>query len=409
MSRQVSLGGFGQLNSSFLRQQAGGDQVEVFVRTSLTASALDGERGYYPQSTPHSREVECSSGCSLKTGSDPSLRVVSPPLGVSTIVRGVGHTSDRSFCHKVEQQASHVHLSNPGSNGLERRCLDDRLEQSIRLCLPTYSSAEAGSGQGEGISMPHTTDCAAVAKPVVVCRPFGSVGGQSSGSAYQGGSTQAAQILPVSFPSGVSTASRVDAVKQRLRDQGFSEDVSSRISQPIGGSSLAIYESKWRAFCGWCDQRKVDPFRVSVMEVADFLSDKFREGRAPSTIAGYRTAIAKTLDHFRGDSLSDNPQLSALLRTFERDRPSKGPRAVDWDLSLVLNALSQSPFEPMQSSHLKLITWKTAFLVMLASARRGGRYTPSSMRRSDGALRMLMCLWVLTLGLLQSRSSRLKP
>lgn len=49
-----------------------------------------------------------------------------------------------------------------------------------------------------------------------------------------------------------------------------------------------------------------------------------------------------------------------------------GPKAVEWDLFLVLNALANPRFEPIESAHIKLLAWKTAFLVMLASARSPG-------------------------------------
>jgi len=41
-----------------------------------------------------------------------------------------------------------------------------------------------------------------------------------------------------------------------------------------------------------------------------------------------------------------------------------------WNIALVLNALSQAPFEPMASADMKFVTWKTAFLILLASGSR---------------------------------------
>ena len=43
-----------------------------------------------------------------------------------------------------------------------------------------------------------------------------------------------------------------------------------------------------------------------------------------------------------------------------------------WDLSLVLNRLASAPFEPLHKAPLKLLTWKTVFLLALASGRRRG-------------------------------------
>lgn len=46
-----------------------------------------------------------------------------------------------------------------------------------------------------------------------------------------------------------------------------------------------------------------------------------------------------------------------------------------WDLTLVLKALSDAPFEPLESVSLKLLSPKTALLVALASVKHVGDLT----------------------------------
>ena len=98
--------------------------------------------------------------------------------------------------------------------------------------------------------------------------------------------------------------------------------------------------------------------------------EKFHAGRAPSTLAGYRTAIAKTLIHLTGVDLGSDKDLSALLHSFELERAHKRELVPDWDLSLVLNCLLRDPFEPLETVPIKLVTWKTVFLLALASGKR---------------------------------------
>lgn len=43
-----------------------------------------------------------------------------------------------------------------------------------------------------------------------------------------------------------------------------------------------------------------------------------------------------------------------------------------WDLSLVFNALTQAPFEPIEQASVKHLTIKTIFLVAITTARRVG-------------------------------------
>ena len=68
--------------------------------------------------------------------------------------------------------------------------------------------------------------------------------------------------------------------------------------------------------------------------------------------------------------ISKHEGLTRLLGSFHRDRP-KGRRGVpSWNLSLVLHQLTKAPFEPMQDSSLKHLTFKTVFLLALASGKR---------------------------------------
>ena len=72
----------------------------------------------------------------------------------------------------------------------------------------------------------------------------------------------------------------------------------------------------------------------------------------PSTIDGYRTAIA---DKIGNDSLniSKDENLNSLLGSFHQDRP-KGCRGItSWNLSLVLHELTKAPFEPLRKASLK--------------------------------------------------------
>ena len=45
-----------------------------------------------------------------------------------------------------------------------------------------------------------------------------------------------------------------------------------------------------------------------------------------------------------------------------------------WDLSLVLLRLLRGPFEPLSSADLRSLTWKTTFLLALASAKHRSKF-----------------------------------
>ena len=105
----------------------------------------------------------------------------------------------------------------------------------------------------------------------------------------------------------------------------------------------------------------MDVSNPTVPEVADFLNCLFKERNLkPSTIAGYRTAIADGLG-VKGEQISKSLELNRLLASFYRDKPVANRSIPSWDLALVLHALTKQPFEPLGKASLKLLTFKTVF------------------------------------------------
>ena len=141
----------------------------------------------------------------------------------------------------------------------------------------------------------------------------------------------------------------------------------------LRGSSLKIYDSRWKGFAEWCAGRQLNPWEASVADVADFLLYLFEEkGLSPRTVEGYRTAIASSLSKKLGSSLGSDPYLSSLIQSFFVDWLVESNLTPAWDLSLVLLALTKSPFEEkdMNQVPLKWLTYKTVFLLALASGAR---------------------------------------
>ena len=155
-----------------------------------------------------------------------------------------------------------------------------------------------------------------------------------------------------------------------VQAQGFSDEVATRIEAPQRQSTRAVYESKWSIFLKWCKSHKVDFRSLSLSQVVEFLLFLFKEKNLqPSTIDGYRTAIANKIGSDKVNFGTDE-NLTQLLDSFHRDKP-KGLRMVpSWNLSLVQHQLMQPPFEPLQKASLKHLTFKTVFLLALGSGKR---------------------------------------
>ena len=132
----------------------------------------------------------------------------------------------------------------------------------------------------------------------------------------------------------------------------------------------AVYKSKWAIFVKWCESNQVDFRSPSVNQIANFLLHLLKERKLqPSTIEGYRTAIADMVGNDKLN-ISKDENLSGLLDSFHRDK-RKGRRGVPtWNLSLVLHQLTKAPFEPMRKASLKHLTFKIVFLLALVSGER---------------------------------------
>ena len=105
--------------------------------------------------------------------------------------------------------------------------------------------------------------------------------------------------------------------------------------------------------------------------MAEFLTHLFRDKeRCVTTLAGYRSVLLNTLKDLAGTDFSENSQLKKLLTSFSIERPRSLRSLPQWDLALVMRRLTRSPFEPLRNAPLYAVSWKTAFLLALASAKR---------------------------------------
>ncbi len=132
------------------------------------------------------------------------------------------------------------------------------------------------------------------------------------------------------------------------------------------------YALKWNLFVEWCSSHREDPWKCPIRVVLSFLQQGLERGLSPSTLKVYVAAIAANHDPVNGKSLGKNDLVIRFLRGARRLNPPRPPSILSWDLSLVLTALQQGPFEPLQTVELKFLSMKTLLLLALASIKRVG-------------------------------------
>ncbi|KAL0199646.1 hypothetical protein M9458_002833, partial [Cirrhinus mrigala] len=102
-----------------------------------------------------------------------------------------------------------------------------------------------------------------------------------------------------------------------------------------------------------------------VSVILSFLQDCLDAGRTPSTLKVYVAAISAFHVPIGDRSVGRHHLVTSFLRGARSMVPV-------WDLSLVLSALAEPPFEPLLSAELKVLSFKTALLLALACGKRVG-------------------------------------
>ena len=142
-------------------------------------------------------------------------------------------------------------------------------------------------------------------------------------------------------------------------------------AQSRRSSTLGMYSARLRLYGEWCQNHEVTPDSATVGEVADFLLHQFQLGKLVNTVKGFRSAIAAVHLGFEdGSTVSTAAPLEHLIKGMFLQRPVVRVLSPPWSIQTVLDTLAKFPFEPLETAPLKELSFKLAFLLSAASARR---------------------------------------
>ncbi len=150
------------------------------------------------------------------------------------------------------------------------------------------------------------------------------------------------------------------------------QEVVDTITSARAPSKRHAYALKWNLFVEWCSSHREDPRRCPIRVVLSFLQQGLERRLSPSTLKVYVAAIAANHDPVEGKLVGKHDWVVRFLRGARRLNPPRPPSIPSWDLSLVLRALQQGPFEPLQTVEPKFLSMKTLLLLALASIKRVG-------------------------------------
>ena len=186
----------------------------------------------------------------------------------------------------------------------------------------------------------------------------------------------------VPFKPRISQLTRLETIKRRLKAKGLSERTATSISERCRQSTNQLYEAKWRIYTRWCAKHKIDPFKITEEQMTEFftyLSEDLHKG--VSAMSGYRAVINSTIKLCTKRDVCNNFYINSQFRSYKHKIQKKDHTMPKWNLNLVLNSLTQAPYEPITQSTIKHLSWKTAFLTSFATAARVGELASISRKK----------------------------
>ncbi len=365
-----------QYNSSQSHQQARGYSLLVVDGGDSEVVCTSDPKQLDNLGKTHSRASECDCRLSVKGRSNSPNGVEPSPSSCGNDFPSVGSASYRPICHKGQQKMSHVCVSSPRSGSLGSRRSVPKLPGSDSLCIPSNSdNSKDATKLPKSKRLLSDRGSAILAETVMVPHAKTAGSGKSHSTATVGKTAKAAAIRNIPSTARVSEAPRLVAEEGALRQQGFEQEVANRIANPLAGSTNKVYDAKWAIWEVWAKGQKINPLNPTIPEIASFLNKLFNDGQSVSSISGYRAALASALKFSTELDISNSAELSRLIKFCTRSRPPRSSKVPCWDLSLVLWTLLDSPFEPIWDDKLcpmKFLTWKVAFLLLLATGARRG-------------------------------------
>ena len=184
------------------------------------------------------------------------------------------------------------------------------------------------------------------------------------------------QPLAASIPQRSQTvgSSRVALIRDILTSHRIPDTVVDMAADPLRDSSSHVYNSHWKAFAIWANEKGLHPKDLSFFTLAEYLVHLFSLNKKMNTILVHKASISSVLKLLNPPTTLQESTLQNVIRRMNILRPWEQEVLPRRHLSVVLKGLMKPPFTINGSDRqisLELLSYKTAFLVALASGARG--------------------------------------
>lgn len=283
----------------------------------------------------------------------------------------VGHTPDRPVRDGDEHQVPEVRQQvSPGEE--HGRCFLVPLGGPVPLRVPSPASANPAHQPAQEVTVQDDPRRTYVAEADLVPGPSGLVSVPANQAAGGRGSTlQGRRRHPPPRPQVAELAGLAPAALE-FGGYDIPADCREVLAKARASSTLKCYGHKWKRFSVWCRAQKINPLRITAPQVLPYLLTLAKAGLAHASIKIHLAAISRYTRTTGRTSLWSHRLVKEFMKGLFRSFPPVKAPAPAWELNVVLTKLMGPPFEPLHSAPLKFLSWKTAFLVAITSARRVG-------------------------------------
>ena len=179
---------------------------------------------------------------------------------------------------------------------------------------------------------------------------------------------------PVPQRASPVRSSRLDIIRDILKQHDFPDAVVDMAADPLRDSSSHVYNSQWKAFAKWANDKDIQSKDLSYVTLAEYLVHLYAENKQVNTIKVHRAAIASVLKMLNPPTTIQEDIIHNIIRRMSILRPRTQEVLHRWHLSVVLKGLMKPPFAIHGSDKnisLELLSYKTAFLIALAIGAGG--------------------------------------
>lgn len=174
------------------------------------------------------------------------------------------------------------------------------------------------------------------------------------------------QKLPGNWPATLGLTGEWE----RLERMGLSQDVVHPIQGAHAASTTACYTYKWTAFQRWCLEKSANLISCPLCCILSFSQLLIDRNLVFSMIKTYAAAISSCHEDFNERTVFNCSLGKHFLKDVHRHKPVSRTSVPQWDQALILHAVTEELFEPLDQISLKFLSFKTALLLAMTSAKR---------------------------------------